>query len=155
MHPQKVIKRISCLPYSSVLNNDDIMALYGRPSPFEIQQSPGSNMQQSQMFMPTAGYPMAHPNVMSTSQPSFQQFPTWAKEGLVPITQPIHHTPVLSSPPAQQKPTASSAFDDLFATATAHFSSVPQAASSQNNFAQKAPATTTSAAHQDLESLFM
>ncbi|KAI6176493.1 putative smap1 [Aphelenchoides bicaudatus] len=152
-----------------VMNNDDIMALYSQPSPFgqmppqQNTQSaqPTQQMQNSQFYMPTSGFPTAQPNIMSMSQPAgFTQYPAaqnWANDGFSSMasTQNVNQAPAFSSPPAQQK-SASSAFDDLFATATAHFSTVP-ASNSQNNFTQKVqtPATTTTAAHQDLESLFM
>lgn len=144
------------------MNNADIMALYNTPSPFGQmpQQQPTQQMPNSQLFMPTSGFPTAQPNIMSMSQPAgFTQFPVqnWANDGFASMTptQPVAQ-PAYSSPPAQQKP-ASSAFDDLFATATAHFSTAPATNTTQNNFASKVqtPATATTAAHQDLESLFM
>lgn len=144
------------------------MALYNKPSPFGAmpQQNLQStqSMQNSQFF--NAGFSSApQQNIMTMSQPAggFSQFPAqnqgWPNDGgFMTPNQPSHtHSAAFSSPPAQQKP-ATSAFDDLFAVGTAHFASVPAANNPQNNFANKTqtPATTAStAAHQDLESLFM
>lgn len=143
------------------MNNDDIMALYNsKPfgqAPPQQNIQPTQQMQSSQFYMPNSGF--AQPNVMSMSQPAgFNQFPVqnWANDGFSSMapTQPAAQTPAFSSPPAHQKP-AASAFDDLFATATAHFSTAtPANNTTQNNFKVQTPATTT-AAHQDLESLFM
>lgn len=139
------------------MNNDDIMALYSKPSPFG---APQQNFQSTQSMQNSQfGFAAApQQNVMSMSQPAgFNQFPAqnWPNDGFTSMSsnQPANNPPAFSSPPAQ-KP-ATSAFDDLFAIGTAHFASPNN---SQNNFANKVqtPTTTsTAAAHQDLESLFM
>jgi hypothetical protein len=118
------------------------MALYNKPSPF------GVPLQQNTQFF-NAGFP-----VSSQSPPQ-----NWPNDGFTatsPNQTNFKHTSSFSSPPIQQKP-ASNAFDDLFATATAHFSNLTPAKTPQNNFSNKVQSqtTATSPAHQDLESLFM
>lgn len=140
------------------------MALYSKPSPFGVPQQQSTQSVQNTQFFNTSFPSSTPPNIMSMSQPAFStQFPSqnWQNDGFSATTPnqtptTFNHSPTFSSPPIQQKP-ASSAFDDLFATATAHFSNVTPANNPQNNFANKVqtPTTTTTAAHQDLESLFM
>ncbi|KAI6212232.1 Stromal membrane-associated protein 2 [Aphelenchoides fujianensis] len=168
------------------MNNDDIMALYNTPSNVNAgamgMQQPAAQFQNfnrnPQPFggVPTAqaGFPQMNQSTFASyNAPSFTpaQWPNDSMTTSAPAfgdLSAFHSTPANNQqpPPPQQQPkkVASTAFDDLFAVASAQFAAnpAPAAPPSTNNHAPTnfgntpaAPPPAVSSAQQDLESLFM
>ncbi|KAI6187659.1 putative smap1 [Aphelenchoides besseyi] len=162
------------------MNNDDIMALYNQPtninSMMEIPQqnqfqnfnrNPIQTMGNAQIL--TTGFAQMNQSAFTpdnlSSYVSAQQWPNDSMTTSTPAFGDLSSAHF--GPPANQQPpkkSTSTAFDDLFAVASAQFSSAPVtqtnppiSTGNQNStmFNNTVPPPKVSNAQQDLESLFM